>query len=102
MEEQNQPQQQPEQQPAAPPKNWLVESILVTIFCCWPLGIPAIIFAARVNSKFNQGDYLGAQEAADKAKKFTLIALALGLIVIVGYIILMFAGVLGGAMYDFQ
>ncbi len=29
---------------AHPPiQNYLVAAILVTIFCCWPLGIPAIV-----------------------------------------------------------
>ena len=31
-----------------PPKNWLVESILVTLFCCLPLGIAGIINASKV------------------------------------------------------
>lgn len=31
-------------------KNYLIESILVTLLCCLPLGIPAIVFAAQVNS----------------------------------------------------
>ena len=29
----------------APISNYLVPAILVTIFCCWPFGIPAIVFA---------------------------------------------------------
>src|SRR5687768_7180297 len=36
---------------AQPPKNWLVESILVTLFCCpWVFGILAIINAAKVET----------------------------------------------------
>ena len=31
-----------------PPKNWLIESILVTLFCCLPLGIAGIINASKV------------------------------------------------------
>lgn len=67
--------------PAGKPKNYLVESILVTICCCLPLGIPAIVFAAQVDGKFNQGDYAGANDAAGKAKMFCLLALVLGLVV---------------------
>ena len=63
------------------PKNYLVESILATLCCCLPLGIAGIVFAAQVDSKWNAGDYHGAVEAAANAKKFTLIAFGIGLVV---------------------
>ncbi|MBO0359427.1 CD225/dispanin family protein [Hymenobacter sp. BT186] len=53
-----------------PPKNWLVEAILVTIFCCLPFGIVAIINSANVNSRLAVGDYAGAQEASQNAGKW--------------------------------
>lgn len=71
-----------------PIKNWLVESILSTLCCCVPIGVIGIIFAAQVNSKLAQGDRVGAEEAAKKAKMFTLIAVGLGLVGIVISIIL--------------
>src|SRR6185503_13035455 len=40
---------------AAPPPNYLTQAIVVTLCCCVPFGIPAIVFAAQVNSKFQQG-----------------------------------------------
>jgi hypothetical protein len=87
---------------AAPPmkiKNYLVESILVTICCCLPLGIVAIVFAAQVNGKLQAGDIAGAQEAADKAKKFCLIGLILGIVINAIVVLLQVMGVLaaGGA-----
>ena len=36
----------------APPPNHLVWAILSTLFCCLPLGIASIVFAAQVNSKY--------------------------------------------------
>ena len=54
------------------PNNYLVLSILSTIFCCWPLGIPAIIQASKVNSKFAESDYAGAQKASESAKKWMI------------------------------
>jgi hypothetical protein len=78
-----------------PPKNWLVESILVTIFCCLPFGIVAIINAANVNSRFSVGDYAGAQEASLKAGKWVKYSLIGGAVFFVLYIALMFLGVLG-------
>jgi hypothetical protein len=78
-----------------PPKNWLVESILVTIFCCLPFGIVGIINAAAVNSKYAAGDYAGALESSKQAGKWTKIGLFVGLGLIVLYFVFMF--LLGGA-----
>lgn len=56
-----------------PPKTYLLESILTTIFCCWPLGIPSIIYASRVEKKFYAGDIVGAEEDSANAKKWMII-----------------------------
>lgn len=63
--------------PAIP--NYLVQSILVTLCCCLPLGIVAIIFAAQVNQKLAAGDVAGARDASSKAKMFCWIAFGLGI-----------------------
>ncbi|HQK76922.1 MAG TPA: CD225/dispanin family protein [Candidatus Hydrogenedentes bacterium] len=62
-------------------KNYLVESIVVTICCCLPFGIAAIVFAAQVNGKLQAGDIAGAQDAANKAKMFCWIGFGIGLLV---------------------
>ena len=69
-------------------QNYLWQSIVVTILCCWPLGIPAIIYAAKVDGLKARGDIAGAREAAKNAKMWCGIALGLGLLIILGYIIL--------------
>ncbi|QEG43269.1 CD225/dispanin family protein [Roseimaritima ulvae] len=78
--------------PAGPvgtkPNNYLVQSILVTLCCCLPLGIVAIIFAAQVDSKWNSGDHAGAVAASENAKKWSMIALVLGIIANIGVVIL--------------
>lgn len=73
--------QQPLQQTpmSVPPKNWLVESILVTIFCCLPFGIAGIVFATQVNSKWASGDQAGALQASKDAGKWTKIAFWVGI-----------------------
>ena len=76
-----------------PPSNNLVMAIL-GLLCCWPLGIPAVVFAAQVNGKWNAGDQAGAVESAAKAKKFATIALVLGVIGTLIYIALIVGGVL--------
>ena len=72
--------------------NYMVPAI-ISIFCCWPLAIPAIIFAAQVNNKAQAGDVAGAQDASKKAKMFSFIAIGIGLLGIVCYVIMMILGV---------
>jgi len=81
--------------PATVP-NYLVFAILVTVFCCLPAGIPAIVYAAQVNGKLQAGDYAGAQQASKNAKLWTLISLGVGLGGILLYVLLITAGVLSG------
>lgn len=57
--------------------NYLVPAI-ISIFCCWPLAIPAIIFATRVNSSIATGNMAGAEEASAQAKKFMKLAFIVG------------------------
>ena len=72
--------------------NYLVPAI-ISIFCCWPLAIPAMIFATQVNGKVQAGDIAGAQDASKKAKMFSFIAIGLGLLGILIYIIMLVLGV---------
>jgi len=59
--------------------NYLVFAILTTVFCCLPTGIPAIVYAAQVNSKLQVGDLAGAQAASSNAKMWCWISFGLGL-----------------------
>lgn len=68
-----------------PPRSWLVESILVTLFCCMPFGIAGIVNAARVESRFSAGDIEGAQRSSDEAGKWTKIGFWVALVGIVLY-----------------
>jgi len=53
---------------------------MVTLCCCLPLGIVGIVYAAQVDSKWNSGDFAGANVAAANAKKWTLIGFGLGVV----------------------
>ena len=72
--------------------NYLIPSILVTIFCCLPLGIVAIIFAAKVNGKVAAGDIVGAQSSSRTARTLVIVPVVVGAVVI-GIAVL--AGLLG-------
>ena len=70
--------------------NYLWQSIVVTIFCCWPLGIPAIVYAAKVDGLKARGDIFGAMKASASAKTWCLVAVGIWLGLIVVWIL--FAG----------
>jgi uncharacterized membrane protein len=72
---------QPGYQQNQPPQidNNMTMSI-VSIFLFWPLAIPAIMNASKVNPLLQQGDYAGAQAAQAESKKWSKLALIIGLI----------------------
>ena len=84
--------------PSLPPKSWMVESILVTLFCCLPFGIAGIVNASKVESKFYAGDIAGAKRASEEAGKWTKVSFFIGIGGIVLYAIMMAVGIAASAM----
>lgn len=76
--------------------NHLVWAILATVLCCLPVGVFAILQAAKVDGLVASGDIAGAQKASDDAKKYSIIAAAVGLVVMVIYILIAVVGGLAG------
>jgi hypothetical protein len=80
--------------------NYLVPAI-ISVFCCWPLAIPAIIFATQVNSNVASGNTAAAQEASAKAKKFMKLAFIVGascwVLFILFYVLVFGIALLGSA-----
>ena len=72
--------------------NYLVQSIIVTLLCCLPLGIVGIVYAAQVNGKIQLGDYEGALDFSKKAKMWTWISFGLGLVGGLLYFVLVLIG----------
>lgn len=71
---------------------YLVFAILITVMCCLPFGIPAIIYATKIDKLQAIGDFVGAQAAAKSSKMWSIIGgISLVLLVIV-YIVLMVLG----------
>ena len=67
------------------PDNNMVWAILTTLFCCLPLGIVSIIYAAKVDGLYRSGDYESAVDAAENSKKYSRWGAIIGFIVIVIY-----------------
>src|SRR5690242_21454305 len=67
----------PQGQPPAIDNNMTMS--IVSIFLFWPLAIPAIINASKVNPALQVGDYATAQQAAAESKKWSKLALIIGI-----------------------
>jgi hypothetical protein len=71
---------------------------LTTLFCCQILGIVSIVYAAQVNSRWNAGDIMGANDASKNAKLWAWIAFGSGLLTAVVVSLLAVLGVFAGIM----
>ena len=86
----------PQQPVPEKPDNWLAWSILCTILCCLPFGVVGIVYAAQVDSLWNQGRFTEAIKAAKKAKTFTLIGvISAAIFLLIYFLIWFFAAALG-------
>ncbi len=61
------------------PSNYLAFAIIVTLCCCIPTGVVAIIYSSKVSSAFYRGEYDKAQSCSDNALLWCIISLVLGL-----------------------
>ena len=78
------------QAPMTPPvkvKSNMGQAIIVTLFCCLPLGIVAIVYAAKVSGLVAAGNIPAAQDAARKSNMWSWIGLGVGLIVAAIYVL---------------
>ena len=76
--------------PAAPANvpNYLWQAIVATLLCCLPFGVPAIVYASKVNSLTAVGNLAAAQEASRKAKFWCWMSFGFGLAAILLSILL--------------
>ncbi len=93
--------QQPYQQPYTPygqpldepcPPNYMVWSILVTLFCCLIGGVIAIIYSSGVNSAYAAGDLATAKSKSNSAKTWCIISASVGFVVSAIYVLIAIAG----------
>lgn len=60
------------------PSTYLVWAVIMTVICCLPAGIVAIIFSCQVSSKFYAGDFNGALKASERAQIWIIVSFVLG------------------------
>lgn len=73
------------------PSSHLALSILVTLLCCVPFGIVAIIYASKVDSSWNAGKEAEAWEYSRKARNWSLWGIAALLLIWIVYVIILLA-----------
>jgi hypothetical protein len=79
----------PSERPAYPDEfpTHLVPAILVTIFCCQPFGVVALVFAAMASSYLASGNRAAAIRASDTARTWCWVAFWCGLVTTILYVL---------------
>jgi hypothetical protein len=72
---------------AASIPNYMTQAILVTLFCCIPLGIVGIVKANSINKKIAAGDFAGALADSKSNKTLLWIGFGVGIAVTAIYLI---------------
>jgi hypothetical protein len=70
--------QQPCSEPC--PSTYIAWSIIVTILCCTPLGIAAVIYSTMVKTAYNRGDLQQAKRNSNTAQWLIIISIVVGVI----------------------
>jgi hypothetical protein len=88
--------------PGASVPTYLVQSILLTLCCCFsPLivipGIVAIVYGSQVNGRLAAGDLPGAIAASRNAKTWCWISLGVGIVAFLASAVLL--SILGNPSY---
>lgn len=71
--------------PPCPP-NYLAWAIIVTILCCLPFGIVAIVKSSEVNNAYAAGDYTRAYNSSQSAKNWCIWGAVCGVVFSVFYV----------------
>lgn len=69
------------------PKDFMMESVLVTLFCCLLTGMIAIVYSHETRAALGRGDLAQAEEASRKARSLVLFSLLFGVFVSTSWVI---------------
>ncbi|CAM9670849.1 unnamed protein product [Bubo scandiacus] len=70
-----------------PPKDYMVESVLVTVFCCLLTGVIALVYSHETRAALSRGDVAQANVASKKAQSLVLFSLLFGLFASISWVI---------------
>lgn len=57
------------------PKNWMTESVLLSVLCCSPVSVVGIFYASRVQNLYLDGDHDASYRASDLARNWALLGM---------------------------
>lgn len=66
----------------------LPASVAVTLLCCPPTGIAALVYSVQARSKAQAGDTAGATQAAGNARIWLVVSVVAGVILLFLYLLL--------------
>ncbi|XP_015352897.2 proline rich transmembrane protein 1B [Marmota marmota marmota] len=69
------------------PKDYMMESVLVTLFCCLLTGLIAIVYSHETRAALGRGDLVQAEETSRKARSLVLFSLLFGVFVSTSWVI---------------
>ncbi|XP_059685049.1 proline rich transmembrane protein 1B [Gavia stellata] len=69
------------------PKDYMVESVLVTVFCCLLTGVIALVYSHETRAALGRGDMAQANVASKKAQSLVLFSLLFGLFASISWVI---------------
>ncbi|XP_072841029.2 proline rich transmembrane protein 1B [Pogona vitticeps] len=70
-----------------PPKDYMVESVLATLFCCLLTGAMALVYSHEARTAVNRGDLIQAKAASQKARSLVLFSLFFGVLVSASWVV---------------
>nr|XP_031533076.1 proline rich transmembrane protein 1B [Vicugna pacos] len=69
------------------PKDYMMESVLVTLFCCLLTGLIAIVYSHETRAALRRGNLAQAEDASRKARSLVLFSLLFGVFVSTSWVI---------------
>ncbi|XP_033614889.1 proline rich transmembrane protein 1B [Fukomys damarensis] len=72
-----------------PPKDYMTESLLVTLFCCLLTGLIAVVYSHETRVALGRGDLARAEETSHKARSLVLFSLLFGVFVSTSWVVYM-------------
>lgn len=78
--------------------DYMVWSVLTTIFCCLITGIVALVYSSQVNKYLSQGNIIAAEDASQKAKIWNIVGASICGAIILPIVVFSIIGALLGTM----
>lgn len=57
------------------PKNWMTESVLLSVFCCSPISVVGIFYASKVQNLYLDGKHDASYRSSDLARNWALLGI---------------------------